>query len=154
MAHNLRRITKYDRAHLMAMAQNMHDESPRYKDKQYAEAKVSLLIDMFLNSPLAAAWVIEHNGEVAGMLAIVLGEYFFGHDKYVTDVITYLRPEHRRGGAFPKMVKTAEDWCIEQGVMEFDPAVSFGAEMPAIIGAYEKLGYKIVSYGLRKELHG
>lgn len=142
----VRRAGAADLSILVEMGRALHAESPRYRGMRYDPDKVRRLARELTGNLLAelgAVFVAEEAGEVVGVAAVVAAERWFGPDRYVTDLTMYVKPEHRGGSAFVKLVKALEDWAAQQGVQDIDLGVSTDVHTDRTVRAYERLGYTL-----------
>ncbi len=146
-----RHIVLDDHPKLVEMARAMHAESPRYRDRSFAEEKARNIINMLtLGLGGSAGFVVEGDGKIIGMIGGAVVEDFFGYDKYVTDFVLYVDPAHRGGWAAPRLIRIFEKWAWENHAIEICLGVSTGIHMEDTVGLYERLGYKISSVTLIK----
>lgn len=152
----IRRARREDLPALVAMGHALHDESPHYSRTGFAPEKLQRLYDQLQGTLLAeqgAVLVAESSGEVIGMAVCVATERWFSHDLYVTDLTVYVRPEHRGGPAFPKLVRAIEAWAELQGIPELILGVSTEIHAEATVRMYERMGYHLSGYAMVKR-HG
>lgn len=151
MALKVRTIHLEDQEQLLAMARTMHGESPRYKGRSFSEEKARNIITMLtLRLGDSAGFLAETRGQIVGMIGGAVVEDFFGHDKYATDFVLYVLPEHRGGWAAPRLIRAFEEWARDSGATEICLGVSTGIHMEETVCLYERLGYKISSVTLIK----
>lgn len=141
---SVRPATALDLDAIVRMGQAMHAESPRYRNKQFDPAKVLQLGVNMLAAPHTALFVAEARGRLVGMAAVVATDYWFGPDRYVTDLAIYVDPEHRGNGAFVRLVWAVEAWAREQGVQEISLGVSTDVEAERTVRAYTRMGYTLL----------
>lgn len=140
---NVRAATLDDLGVLVEMGRAMHRESPRYRSMQFDSEKVRKLSANLIGSDTAAVFVAQAASEVVGMAAIVAGQRWFGPDFYLTDLVVYVRPEHRGNGAFVRLVLAIEGWARLKGITQIDLGVSTGVDPERAVRAYERLGYTV-----------
>jgi GNAT superfamily N-acetyltransferase len=154
----IRRATGSDVEAMIAMGRALHDESPRYRGMAYSPDKLRRLARRLAGTLLAedaAMFVAFEGDEVIGMAVPVIAERFFSDERYVTDLTLYVKPEHRGGRVFFRLVRAVEDWARGQGVMDLALGVSTAIHPEATVHAYQRLGYTLDGYTLTKTLnHG
>lgn len=151
----IRKATREDAGEIIAMGRALALESPKYRDMHWDEAKLMDLgerINSVLAADQACSFVAQQRGEMAGTMIIVVAERFFGGDLYVTDVTLYIKPEHRGGFVFARLVQAAEKWARERGVRDAAFGVSTEIDAPRTVRAYERMGYTVTGYTLTKTL--
>lgn len=148
---NVRKATVEDIPALLPLWAAMHAESPHYRDRNYSERKVYNSAFVIIGKPdLGGILVAESEGRIVGVLAFVVAEDFFGHDKFTTDLVVYVTPEKRGGTAFVRLVTAYEKWADELGIVEKFLGVSTGIDMDKTVDMLERLDYEKCSTGLRK----
>lgn len=155
----IRRATRADAPVIFSMGQALAQESPKYRDMVLDEAKMMALGDRLqgtLLSELACVFIAEKAGEPIGMMVGVMAERWFSNERYVSDLTLYVKPEHRGGLAFVRLVQAVERWAREQGVPYAAFGVSTEIHPEQTVRAYERLGYTLSGYTLTKKLadHG
>lgn len=149
----VRRATVEDVPSLIAMGQALHDESPHYGSTGFSPAKLERQFHALQGSLLSepgAVFVAEEGGEVAGMAVCFAAERWFSNDVYVTDLTVYVRPEHRGGRAFPRLVQAIEAWAAGQGIKEIILGVSTEIDAERTVRWYELHGYQLSGYAMVK----
>lgn len=126
----------------------MANESPRYSALSFSVDKATHLIKTLTDQ--GGLFVAIKNDEVIGFIAGVVVEHFLSHDTFACDIGVFVLPEHRGGTSFLRLVKTFEQWAKERGAQEIQLGVSTGVHPEQTVRMYERLGYKMSSYGLIK----
>lgn len=139
----VRRATARDLDDIVRMGEAMHKESPRYRSMRFDASKVRALAARLIDMPQGELFVAERGCEVIGMAAAVVGERWFGPDRYVTDLAVYLMPQHRGSGVFMWLVRVLEAWAVEMGVQDVDLGISTGIGVEETVRAYQHLGYTV-----------
>lgn len=133
------------------MGAAMHAESPRFRTMPYSEEKVYNTAMCLLTRQLEGGILVAESGDIiVGMMSFVVGEQFFGPARYASDLVVYVRPEHRGGSAFVKLIRAFERWADEFGVCEKLLGVSTMVHPEKTIAAMERLGYAVYGGCLRK----
>lgn len=88
--------------------------------------------------------------QIVGFIAGVVVEQFLSLDLFACDIGVFVLPEFRGGSCFVRLVKTFENWAKEKGAQEIQLGVSTGVHPEQTVRMYERLGYKMSSYGLIK----
>lgn len=138
---------------VIAMAKEMHAESPRYRGMRFDENRVRHLFTAVLAKAAAgeACMLLAKDGDSAvGMMVCMVATRFFGDEKYTTDLAVFVKPARRGGSALGRLVGTFEQWAIAQGLTDLNLGVS--TEVPAAVRAYEKLGYRLSGHLMVKQL--
>lgn len=147
----IRRAIKSDIPAMVEMGRSMIDESPRYRSQGVNVEKLHNLAMALVTAAMpGGVLVAEKEGVVVGMLAFHIGQHFFNDVTFASDLVMYIRPEHRSGSIFPKLVTAFEAWADEYGVGEKQLGVSAEIDSQRIVAALERMGYKQVATGTSK----
>ena len=152
---DIRQATPADFPALIAMGRALHDESPRYRDMPFNPDKLLALgarLQGTLLSEDAVILVAHSGGELVGMTIGVIADRFFNDERYVTDLTVYVKPEHRGGSAFLRMIRALEAWAAAHGIADMAIGVSTEIHAERTVHAYQKLGYRLAGYTMVK--HG
>lgn len=158
MAVKIRDAVEDDIPALLAMARDLHAESPRYARLSFSVAKVEALIRSLLSSTLASApiggvFVAEKAGKIVGMLGAYVHAPYFSEDKIASDYTLYIVPEQRRRGrAAIGLVRAMEKWAWDNGAVDIVPGTSTMIDAESTAHFYEKLGYAKYGYTFIKRL--
>ena len=137
----IRRMRMQDVSLLISLGADMHKES-RYAHLDFDPVKLLDLASQLLADPdthLALVYVVEDTA--VGFCAAYVVEHFFGHDLTSGDFAIYVLPEHRKGMAGIKLIKSYLKWCESKGVKEPLLGVSAGIIPDRIGKLYEHLGF-------------
>lgn len=85
-----------------------------------------------------------------GVVACFVMENWFG-ELACTELVIYLRPEHRGKGYSPAMVAMIEDIAKENCCKTVQLGATIGYEDERVLDNYKKLGYRTV--GVIKDVH-
>ena len=147
----IRKASTGDIPAIIEMARDMHAESPRYRDLSFNAEKINSLALALIRVPGAGGVLVaESESRLVGMFAFHVGQHFFSDDTFASDVVMYVRPKHRSGSLFPRLVKAFEAWADEYGVKEKLLGVSAEIDSPRVVAVLERLGYKSVVTGTMK----
>lgn len=82
--------------------------------------------------------VAEQEGELVGMLALVLYAHPFSGDLNASELAWWVEPEARSGGVGVRLLKAGEAWAQHRGAR----ALQMIAPNEAVGALYEKAGYR------------
>lgn len=148
MALNIRKAVDADRDNLLVLIALMHAESPRFNVHAFSLDKALKLTEHMIAH--CGVFVAMDNEEMVGFFAGVINEHFLSFDKFAADIGVYVRPWQRGSSAFVRLVRAFESWAKEQGATELCLGVSTEVSTESTVRMYERLGYKMSSYGLIK----
>ncbi|MGJ7508679.1 N-acetyltransferase family protein [Variovorax sp. GT1P44] len=150
----VRRATEADLDAMVAMGQALHDESPRYQGMAFSPEKLRRLWEHLkgtLLTEVGCVFVAEHEGEVIGLTVGLIADRWFSEERYLTDLTMYVKPEHRDGMAFRRLVRALEQWGQEQGISQLALGVSTEIHADRTVRAYERMGYRLAGYTMVKQ---
>lgn len=119
----------------------MHHESV-YRHNDWDEKKLWALWNQHVQDPgVFCLLVAENEGEIIGAFVGFKFPHFFGNDICSSDLILFVKEEHRGGTAAPRLIKAYEKWARENGVKEIQIGVSTGVHPERTAKLFEKLGF-------------
>jgi GNAT superfamily N-acetyltransferase len=87
-------------------------------------------------------------GKVAGLLGFLIFPHYFTQEPTATEIMWYVLPEERNGGAGIKLLWEAEKQAKAMGAKR----MGFTAPSADVVKLYERFGYKQVEITFMKEL--
>lgn len=147
---NIRDMTHDDINAVLALGASLVLESPNFRTKTFDKAKCDKLLRVMLSSDLHGMFVAEEGGSLVGVALMYVTEQLFGPDKYASDILIYVTPEHRGGPTAFKFIKKIEQWASETGVPEITFGIGTGIHLDKTVRMYEKMGYKVTGTSLTK----
>lgn len=88
-------------------------------------------------------------GKICGLLAFIIFPHYFTKEPTATEIMWYVEPEERAGGAGLKLLWEAEKVAKEMGATR----MGFSAPNEDVAGLYKRFGYKKLEVTYMKELH-
>lgn len=152
----VRPATAADLPALIEMGQALHDESPRYQGMGFSAEKLRRLFERLQGTLLTkpgCCLVAEEGGYIVGMAVGIIAERWFSDELYLTDLTVYVRPEHRTGVTFLRLVRALERWARDRGLADVVLGVSTEIHAQETVRAYEAMGYRLTGYTMVKR-HG
>lgn len=147
----IRKANVADIEMILSMARDMHAESPRYRVLGFNESKVGELAFAIISNPQAGGVLVaEKENKLVGMFAFHIGQHFFSDDRFASDIVMYIKPEHRSSSIFPRLVTAFEVWADEHGVKEKLLGVSAGIDSERVVAVLDRMGYTSVATGTMK----
>lgn len=138
----IRKATAFDLPSITKLAKRLIDESEHYKGANISRLKIALVIGACIKN--GVVYVIDVDGEIVGGIAGHIGEAWYSTDKVLSDVVTYIVPEHRGGYTAMKMIRMFVDFGIERGA-KVEIGVSSGINPERTGMFYQRLGGKPVA---------
>ena len=140
----VRRMAEQDIEPMVEMGAAMHAESA-FAPLDYSREKCRLLCRRYIEHPDANFGAVASlEGQLVGMYMGYITPYFFGNDTIATDILWYVRPEHRGSRAGMLLLSAFQDWAREQGAAEVCAGVSTAVEPEKTGAALERWGYRHV----------
>lgn len=139
----VRHAVAADVPRLVEIGRGMHAESPHYRHLGYVEEKVAAALHRAIES--GAAFVhLDGEGKIDGGFAAVVVERWFSHDRMVTDLALFVRPEGRGGMAAYVLLTTFIAWCKDRGFAPEDVVIGIttGVHEERTAMLYERLGFE------------
>lgn len=149
----IRHATEADLPAMVEMGRALHDESPRYQHMSFNPDKLRRLFHSLQGTLLSkpgCVLVAEHEGHIVGMTVGIIAERWFSDDLYLSELTMYVRPEHRSGATFLRLVRSLERWAAGEGVADLALGVSTEIHADATVRAYQALGYQLAGYSMVK----
>ena len=149
MATKIRPYHPFDKMAVLELGKQMHAEAPRYQNKLFDEGRAGAAIDGIAGA--GAVFVAEDDGKLVGMIGGMVSPEFFSTEKVAYAICHYVAPAARKGLAGFRLLKAFEAWAFGPGgADESVVAPSTGVETDAVVGMYERAGYKIYAHSLVK----
>lgn len=115
---------------------------------RFQAAYASALFDGHMSHPHACALVLEHEGQVQGVLMASWFEHPFGAGRYAKETVWYVAPI-ARGRAAIKMLAAYEAWARDQDCVAVGMASLITNDVSSL---YERCGYAPVETHFVKSL--
>lgn len=110
-----------DLLHAMVLGREMHAES-RFRHYPLDERRAQTAFSDMVTHPHTACVLLAEAsaGQLAGMLAAVVTDYFFADVRVVQDKWFYVRPEHRGSSAAMKLMLAVRRWAENRRARELN----------------------------------
>lgn len=146
----IRLATPADAEELLLLGRRMRDEGPNFLKLDFSTEKAAMVIERLIaNNGILVACKSE---TIVGLLAFVVIEHLWGHDKIASDVAIFVDPAHRGCTAFLRLVRAFEATAAERGVKMLELGVSAGIDNGKTAKMFTALGYYDHGIGMRKEV--
>lgn len=138
----IRQMTKDDVSELVLLGAQMHEES-YYRQDEYCPIKCAELGFQIVNSNGLLGLVAEENGEIIGFFLGIVQEQYFSKCLMSSDLLLYVKPQHRKGMAGYRLIKTYIQWAETFGVPRRNIALGQTANIDSIAvdRLYQKIGF-------------
>lgn len=147
----IRRATEADLPIMIELGAKMHEESV-YSRFDYDPDKLLANGRDWLKFPdLYFLAVAEDNtGQVIGMYAGFISEYYFGRDLCAYDLLLFVDPSRRGGMAAVMLIKAFEEWAWSLGAKEVCPGTTTMVAPERTSRLFHHLGYTVVGSIFKK----
>lgn len=138
----IREMTKDDVSDLVLLGSQMHEES-YYRQDEYSPTKCAELGFQIVNSPGLLGLIAEVEGEIAGFFLGVIQEQYFSKCLMSSDLLLYVKPEHRKSLIGYRLIKGYIAWAEHFGVPKRNIALGQTANIDsvAVDRLYQKIGF-------------
>jgi len=137
---------------LVSQARDFVGEAPNLDTESFRPSKVKDALIEATASGFVFVAEREGDGAIVGWVAGGAARPWWGAELVLDDLALYVVPEERakpRGCAIA-LVAAMENWGVERGIEHAEPGVTSGST--AALRLYERLGYQVVGYRLRRKL--
>lgn len=137
---------------LVPMAEQMHAESPFYRNIPFDRGDMrDFLVKMVGNTDNFCVLVSEVEGRIVGMFAACLCFYYFNQKKcYSGDIGFYVDPPSRGGRHAFALIRAYELWAAERGAWPIRLGESTGINPDVVDVFLKKMGYTASSKSYMK----
>jgi GNAT superfamily N-acetyltransferase len=123
---NIRHAVEADRAAIVAMARHFI-AGTRYRDVFQTLGGDAIPLEPGIDRLLTLLWNLgpdstlvlvaeERSGELAGMIAIIVGIHQITQQVYGEEICWWVEPKHRVGRLGPQLLRDAETWGRSKGL--------------------------------------
>lgn len=145
----VRKATDADAQRIVEMGKRSLEIGP-YKDEIGDNTEVTLrLFKLLLDNPQAEILVLDAgDGQAVGLFAMLLFPHYFSGEKTAQELMWYVEPEHRAGGAGLQLLRQAEEMARGTGATRFQ----LTAPTEALGSLYKRCGYHQIEVGYQRKL--
>ena len=120
----IRHAQTEDIEHLILLGHEMHEESPRYRQKEFDIEKVANFFLQCLSNDDFLLLVAERDGKIIGGIAAFVSTQWFNNDLISGDFGLFLHRDHRGGLSAAGLVNRYIYWARSKGVKDEDISIS------------------------------
>ncbi len=143
----IRAATMDDIDEVYLITKEFQRNSP-YADQDISDEKFYKFLTYYL-TPMPKAHMVlvyehEETGKIEGIIAgmITIGSHFFSENRVATEMVWYVRPEHRKGTAAIRLLHAYEDWAELMGCQKVSLTCVANEFREMLTKMYIKMGYK------------
>lgn len=103
--------------------------------------------------PKSCVLVAVRGKSIVGFLYATVSTFFWSKTPVAVDQLLYVTPEHRGRMYGVHLLREYESWARAQGVPEIRISIASGITEDRTRKLYQTLGYELLGYVYRKELH-
>lgn len=136
----IRRAVADDLPGIVAMGRTFYAQTAYASFSEYSDASALVLCQMMLDSGVLL--VAESDGALVGMVGLAITPFLFNHaQKTAHEVMWWVHPSARGGGAGKALLDAVEPACREKGVVAIQ--MLHLSNSPASAAAmYQRMGYE------------
>lgn len=151
MALKIRKAVPDEKELVIEMIAAMCAESPFYSRKPLSLERVDRLVSFFIDDAESGGFVADESGKLVGMIAGMVAPSMTHDLLFAADIGVYVDPDRRGSSVAVRLIKVFEEWAFGQGVDFISLGISTGVQPEKTLKVYERLGYKLSSFGAIKE---
>lgn len=150
----IRRATLEDVATIVELGRLMHAESPRWRRLSYSPAKVAMMMEALIGSPLGFVAVAVRGEQIVGAAAAIIAEEWCSWDSVANEIAVYVEASHRGALMAARLISAMDDWAREHGEAKgLQAGATTGVEIERTAQLYERLGFIRCAVGLERFYH-
>ena len=127
-----------------------------YADYEISKEKFYEFLQFYLQAKPQEHMVLiyETEGAIQGILAgiMTVGSHFFSESRVATELVWFVREEHRRGMAPIRLLRAYEAWAKLMGASKVSLTAVDNKHREMLTQMYKKLGYKSTEETFVREL--
>lgn len=127
---------------IMEMHVALKNESPNYKDLEYAPEQHFQFIKWLFDDEDGLILVNDEEGTITGFVLAGLTKYFFSNEKFAQEYTVYVSPAYRKGRTGLRLIRAMEKWAEDKGVKEVKIGTTVGLQSERYIAFLESIGYE------------
>lgn len=139
---SIRDATLSDISSILELSEAMHQES-RFKVFSYDKEKMRALITTLITNDYGIVIVMDDNGIVGGIMAIV-SEHYFGRDKMASDLALFVWQDSRSTKVAMKLIKEYIIQAKEKDAVDICISNTTGYKSESVGRFYQMLGFNRV----------
>lgn len=147
----VRRPSLEDVDDMIALGQEMHSESPHYRDVPFDVSAARTLVTNGLQTPSVFAEVGTFDNKIVAMIALQETTLMFAPVKMAVDILFFVKPEFRYSLFAPRLIHDAQKWSRQRGHKYLVMGVTTGVHTERTVELYRRLGFTNVGTIMRKE---
>lgn len=143
----IRPINQGDIHAIINLAEQMHGESPAYRDYPFLPEKVRGWVEICLQNP---SWrcLIARNGthgrdRPVGFMAAGAVDHLFSNELTVDDLALYVVPEHRGTMVGPLLLKHMIRWAKTTGASQMRCGITTEIDNLRVTALFERMGFRV-----------
>lgn len=123
---------------LLELGQQMHAESPEYRDMAFCPNTLRRTLTLAMDDHFLR--VAETGGRIVGGLAAMAVPHWFGPDRLACDLGIFIAPEARGGMAAARLIRCYVEWARDLGAKKITIGITTGVDVETTARLCERLG--------------
>lgn len=142
----IRAATANDITPLLILGSKMHQESPRFRERNFDMLKVAKLMHWLVTDENGMLLVAERDGQIVGGMLALVAEDYFGSDLQASELALYVNPDKRGCMSGVRLLRGYVDWAMARGVVHgsIQAGISTGVHPERTGRMYELAGFRQV----------
>lgn len=144
----IREATPEDSEALITMTQHFLEQTLYGALFGFHRESIAILVVTVIH--VGVILIGEDAGVGVGMIAIAALDHPISGDKYAEELAWWVEPSHRHGTLGPRLLRSAERWCVQNDLNMLKMVAPHGSRVGAI---YEHRGYRPIETAYVKKLN-
>ena len=141
-----------DLEQLLTIGEEVVKESPHYRHKKFDRSKLSkVLLATRVHPNKIFITYSKKEGRIEGVILGRISEQYFSDELVASDMVMFVKPEHRGSPLFVRLFKNFEKWSKDNKATSIVIGHTTGINMDKVQGMYTRLGYNTMGYIFNKE---
>lgn len=119
------------------------DDLPNYAGVVYDPDHTRRMMEVYMRLPDLGIFFEEEDGQVVGLIMGMIHPQWFTPTREMSELMFWVRPDHRKSPLARQLIKTMEEWAIPRGARKIFMAAGSGYETERVEKFYRRLGYKV-----------
>lgn len=137
---------------LVNASAKMLQDFPLYQDFRFDIEHTKTVLHTYLQAPCIGCFYITDKAEVVGILLCIVGAPLFTPEKEMSELMFWIRPDHRSYAQARELIKHAEQWGKSEGAVRSKLAAASGYATNLITKLYSRMGYTATGIESTKEM--
>jgi GNAT superfamily N-acetyltransferase len=149
----VREVRPDDAKEVMKVGKKLHMESPFHSRYKWDKGNAFRFIRDLSSSDDSCMYICTNgSGEITGMVGGQIHSMYYTNDKYASEAIFYVLPEHRGGRSAILLLKEFEKWAKKHNVKDMEFGVVTAIHPEKTDRFFKKYGFEYLGANFYKEI--